>query len=255
MTLEQELQQLGLKENEVKVYLAVLSLGEPTVGDIERQIGMHKQLVYNAAERLQNEGLLSIHEIRGRKRFSVPNPAALEDRARASLQKTEKLVPQLMALANIKRAADDIRIYRGIKGVQHYYLETIKQQQTASEVLVLGVNSERYFEIFQPQESAFQTFEQTRTEQKITMKLLLFGKPDQESTLNAKRPHLELRLLSDIVQAPNDIMIWHNRVGMLFYGTEPYVLDLAGENTVEGFRQYFQVLWKQGKSPKMVHQT
>ncbi len=160
MTIEQELEQLGLKENEVRVYLAVLGLGEPLVGDIEKQTGLHKQLIYNAAEKLHTEGLLSIHEIRGRKRFSVPNPAALEERAKAYLQKTQQLIPQLMDLANVKRAADDIRIYRSVKGVQHYYLETIKQQPSGSEVLVLGVNSERYFEIFQPQEAAFQNFEQ-----------------------------------------------------------------------------------------------
>ena len=145
MTLEQELQQLGLKENEVKVYLAVLELGEPTVGDIERQITLHKQLIYNAAERLHEAGLLSIHEIRGRKRFSVPNPSALEERARVQLQKTQQLIPQLFERANKKRSADDIRIYRGMRGVQHYYLEVIQHQPAKSEVLkfVLRVRHER----------------------------------------------------------------------------------------------------------------
>ena len=53
MTLEQELAQLGLKENEIKVYIAALELGEPAVGDIERQTALHKQLIYNAASSLQ----------------------------------------------------------------------------------------------------------------------------------------------------------------------------------------------------------
>lgn len=248
MTIEQELAQLGLKENQIKVYIATLELGEPAVGDIEKQTGLHKQLIYNAASSLQEKGLISIHEIRGRKRFSVSNPAALEEHARARLKKAQELVPHLFDRANKKRAADKVRTYRDVKGVQQYYLESIRRQPEKSGVFILGVNSERYFEIFVKDGVAYELFENSRIERKIKFNLLLFGAEKKEIELNKERPNIDLRLLQEAVQGPMDIMIWHDHVGMLFYGDEPYVLDIVGQQTAEGFREYFQVLWRQGKS-------
>jgi sugar-specific transcriptional regulator TrmB len=247
MTLEKELTYLGLKVNEIRVYLAVLELGEPTVGFIERQTGLHKQLIYNAASSLQEKGLISIHEIRGRKRFSVSNPAALEEHARARLEKAQELVPQLFDRANKKRAADKVRTYREVRGVQQYYLESIRRQPEKSEVFILGVNSERYFEVFAKDSIAYQRFENTRIDRAIKFNLLLFGAENIEIELNKHRPALDLRLLEGAIQGPMDIMIWHDHVGMLFYGDEPYVLDIVGQQIVLGYKEYFSILWKQAK--------
>ncbi|OGY37328.1 MAG: hypothetical protein A3E36_02630 [Candidatus Andersenbacteria bacterium RIFCSPHIGHO2_12_FULL_45_11b] len=245
MTLEQELAQLGLKEHEVQVYLAILELGEPSVGDIEKQINLHKQLIYNAASSLQEKSLISIHEIRGRKRFSVSNPAALEENAHARLRKAQELVPLLFDRANKKREADKVRTYRNTKGVQQYYLDSIRKQAEKSEVSILGVNSERYFEIFAKDSISYERFEHTRLERRIALHLLLFGSEEKEIDLNKGRSHLDLRLFEETIQGPMDIMIWHDHVGMLFYGEEPYILDIIGQQTVVGFKNYFAIMWKQ----------
>ena len=60
MTLTEKLIGLGLKENEVSVYLATLELGESRVGEIEKKTGLHKQLIYNAAENLQSSALFPL---------------------------------------------------------------------------------------------------------------------------------------------------------------------------------------------------
>jgi sugar-specific transcriptional regulator TrmB len=254
MTIEQQLESLGLKKNEIKVYLAVLELGEPLVGQIEQQGKLHKQLIYQAAENLQNKGLLSIHEIRGRKRFTVADPSVLEEQVKARLSTARDLVPKLYELANKKRAADHIRIYRGKKGVQQYYLEIIRKIPAGATVYILGVNSARYFEIFNQQESAYQTFEKKRLTKKVQLKLLLFGPKESEIALNKARQFVVLRLLTDKIQAPMDIMVWHDRVGLLFYEPEAYVLDIVGQATVEGFREYIKAFWSGASRPNRTTQ-
>lgn len=250
MTLEQELAQLGLKENEIQVYIATLELGECSVGNIEKQTGLHKQLIYNAASSLQDKGLMSIHEIRGRKKFNISDPGALEEHARARLKKAQALVPQLFDRANKKKASDKVRTYRNKKGVQQYYLESIRRQPEQSKVFILGVNSERYFKIFEKDGIPYERFENYRIERQVGLDILLFSAKETEIDLNKNRPHIDLRLLEGGVQGPMDIIIWHDHVGMLFYGDEPYVLDIVGQQTVEGYREYFNVLWKQGKMLK-----
>ena len=164
------------------------------------------------------------------------------------MEKAQELVPHLFDRANKKRSADKVRTYRDVKGVQQYYLESIRRQPEKSEVYILGVNSERYFEIFVKDSMAYERFENSRIERNIKLNLLLFGAEEKEIELNKNRFTIDLRLLQEAVQGPMDIMIWHDHVGMLFYGAEPYVLDIMGQQTADGFRQYFKVLWKQGKA-------
>lgn len=247
LTIPNQLEELGLSKNEAVVYLAVLELGEPTVGDIEKQTSLHKQLIYNAADNLQERGLMAVNFVRQRRHFSVTDPAALEKQARENVAKARSLVTELYAVANKKRVADQTRIYKGVKGIQQYYNQSIRHQPKDSTICILGVDSKRYFEIFNPQEYPYQSFEQARLERRVTMKLILFGAKEQEIELNRGRKYFDLRLLRDENQAPIDIVIWHDRVALLFYAANPYLLDIVGQSTVEGFKQYFHVLSKQAE--------
>lgn len=247
MTLQRDLIDLGFKENDAAVYVAVLELGEPGIGEIEKATGLHKQLIYLSAQRLEKEGLMSVHEIRGRRHFSVSNPSALEDKARAQLERTEQIVPLLFEKASKKRAAEDVRVYRGIAGVRHYYREVVRALPRNEVVRIIGIRSHQYYEIMPQDGPDFRFMEEMRMKNHLTWRLLLFSEAAVEAAFNEKRKLVELKVMSDPVAATNDIMIWHDRVGLLFYAEEPYVLDLAGPQTVQGFREYFDVLWKRGK--------
>ncbi len=250
MTLKQDLIGLGFKENDAAVYIAVLEHGEPGIGELEKATGLHKQLIYLSAQRLEKEGLLSIHEIKGRRHFSVSNPGMLVERAQAQLEKTQQTVPRLFEIASKKRAAEDVRVYRGVTGVRHYYREVVESLPKDTIVKIIGIRSDRYYEIMPQEGPDFRAMEQTRMKNHLTWQLLLFSEEAVEAAYNEKRKLVELKVLPDPIAATNDIMIWHDRVGLLFYTEEPYVLDLAGPETVQGFREYFDVLWKKGKTVK-----
>ena len=248
MTLAEKLSGLGLKENETKVYLAVLELGECRVGNIEKKTGLHKQLIYNAAVNLQKAGLINSYEVGGRKHFVVQDPGAVEERARIQLKEAQALVPELMELANTKRPAGKVKLWRGVSGVQQYYLEALRKQPGDSVVKILGVTSDRFFKLFPKDDFAYERMEELRREKKITWQILLFGSKKEELTQNRDRRLLEIRTIEETVRSPIDIMVWRDRVGFLIYGDESYVFDLSGSQTVKGFQEYFEVLWKRGKA-------
>ena len=49
LTIPKQLEELGLSKNEALVYLAVLELGEPGIGEVETQTNLHKQFSYQIA--------------------------------------------------------------------------------------------------------------------------------------------------------------------------------------------------------------
>lgn len=251
LTIHKALEDLGLSKNEAIVYLAVLELGEPTVGDIEEQAGIHKQLIYNAATQLQDKGLMSITYIRQRRHFSVTDPSALEKQQREKLAKARSLVTELYTVTNRKRTADQTRIFKGVKGIQQYYNQTIRKQPKEGTIYILGVNSKRYFEIFNPNDFPYQSFERARLEQKVQMRLILFGAEKEEITLNRDRKYFDLRLMPEEHRAPIDIVVWDDRVALLFYAADPYLIDIIGKDTAAGFRQYFNALWKTARQVRV----
>lgn len=246
-SIEEQLAEVGLSKNEIRVYLTVLKLGETGIGKIENASGLHRQIIYNAARALQDKNLLVIKEIRGRRVFAIDNPRALQRFAEWRLDLAKGLVSDLFAMANISRQADRVRSFKGVRGVHQYYLESIERQSNNSLIKILGVNSSRYFEIFKKEEAPFQVFERIRLASKIKIHLLLFGAREEEIKLNKERKYLELKTLQDNIVAPMDIMIWQNHVGMLFYSNEPYILDITGQEITGGFISYFEALWKRAE--------
>ena len=232
MTLTEKLIGLGLKENEVSVYLATLELGESRVGEIEKKTGLHKQLIYNAAENLQSSGLLSVYEVNGRKRFAIQDPGAIEERAQLKLQEAQAVIPELIELAGSRRASGKLRVWRGQNGVQQYYLETLRKQPSNSTVKILGVTSDRFFKIFPRGSFAYDRMEDLRQQKKISWQVILFSAEAEENVHNEGRRLLEIRVMKQVIHSPIDVMIWNDRIGILIYDDEPYALDIAGALTL-----------------------
>ena len=57
--LEKELMGIGLTQREVKVYLALLKLGESTTGKIIQESGISSGKIYEILEKLIGKGLAS----------------------------------------------------------------------------------------------------------------------------------------------------------------------------------------------------
>lgn len=250
MSLEGRLEALGLAPNEAIVYLSALKLGETTIGDLQRNSGLHKQLVYNATESLQKADLLVISEVRGRKHFLAADPSLLEKRITDRLEAVRGLLPALYQVASTKKEKDIVRSYQGLRAVQQYYQESVRTQPEHASELVTGVDGQRFFELWKQDNPYFQRYEKMRNEKNISLKLLFFvaGNEDMLNLIEAKdRKNVEIRIIKDTTLAPIDIIVWTNHVGLMIYGSEPYLIDLAGEHVVKTFEKFFEILWNTAK--------
>lgn len=250
MTLEQRLEALGLNPNEARVYLAGLKLGETTIGDLQRQSNLHKQLVYNATEKLQNEGLLIISKVRGRRHFTAADPSILEQRVEERLGAVRGLLPALYEVASTKKQKDLVHTYHGLAAVQQYYQQSMRVQPEKTPVSVSGIGGQKFFELWQPENPYLRLFEDTRLNRNIRLQMIFFVANDEESKNIPgvrDRKNLAARAVVGSTQVPIDIVVWHSHVGLLLYGKEPHLIDIAGEQAVAAFQTYFDLLWKDAK--------
>ena len=251
MTLEQRLEALGFDKNEAKVYVSALQLGETTVGDLVRQSGLHKQLVYNAAEKLQEEGLLNIAQVRGRRHFMAADPSLLEQRIEERLGVVRGLLPALYSVANVKRKRDVVRTFQGQVAVQQHYQQSMRTQPEGKPLFITGVGGQHFFEIWKEESSQYVQLEQARIERNILLKLLFFVE-NQKAIADlpgiTERKLIAVRTFQDGNQSPIDFAVWHTHVTLVLYGKEPHAIDIVGEHIVTAFRTYFELMWKQSNS-------
>ena len=96
------LEELGLTKGEIKVYLALIGLGESTTGPIVEESGVSVSKVYKILERLAKKGLASHIVKRKVKYFKAADPHRLivylqekENQIKEQEKKLEKLIPEL----------------------------------------------------------------------------------------------------------------------------------------------------------------
>ncbi len=92
------LEQLGLSEKQAKVYLALLELGESTIGPIASRSGVKRTSIYNFIRELVALGLLTQTERHNRASYRAEPPQKLKQLIDSRQKQLTELLPELETL-------------------------------------------------------------------------------------------------------------------------------------------------------------
>lgn len=119
-----QLEQLGLNETEAKVYLALLKIGEASVGLISRETGIARTTLYYSVEELKKKGFVFEKIIDQKRRLIPRSPEFLEKRAQKQAEKAKEvvgsisnLIPVLKKLAKEDSSFSTVSHYEGKESV------------------------------------------------------------------------------------------------------------------------------------------
>lgn len=148
----QKLVDLGLQENEAKVYVAMLGLGNATATAIAQNANLNRTTVYDVVERLSMHGL--VHRIAGNKRMYAAEPPYrlrqyLERKKRSAerrLKEVENLIPGLSEIykTDLKPV---VKFAQGKKEMNQMYLRKLEAKSTICSILNLKGYSEDFDEM------------------------------------------------------------------------------------------------------------
>ncbi len=139
-----QLKNIGLSENEAKVYLAMLELGPATMLEISAKAGINRPTAYVQVEALKKLGLVST-QTKGKKQlFMAESPEQLEsvlDSKNRELEQKKgelgKVLPELLTLFNLGDAKPEVRFFEGKEGLLRMEEEFLK----AKEKNMIGIMS------------------------------------------------------------------------------------------------------------------
>ncbi|MFA5926260.1 MAG: helix-turn-helix domain-containing protein [Parcubacteria group bacterium] len=242
--LYSQLQDVGLNENEAKIYLAALELGQTTVSRIARKSGIKRTTVYLSLENLKEKGLISMVQTKGRSIFYAEDPRNLERLMEERKERIAKLVPQLLAFTNIIDKNPQIRFFEGKEGIKEVLKDTLNYpdqeiQMLFSESYVNDFGEEFFSEFYRPE----------RIKRKISARVLL---PDNEQMRGlVARDERELRrskLLSpDLFKIKFEMMIYGGgKVNIISY-KEKFAMIIESLEINESFKSIFETMWTGAK--------
>lgn len=148
--IAEQLQSLGLKPNEAKIYLALLELGQGTVSEISKTAQLNRTTGYDILERLAVDGLANRLASGKKINYIVEPPIRLKQylenkkhQAERRLDEAGDVIPQLQNLYK-KENKPVIKFFEGRDGIKNIYWHTLEAKSVIYSILDLSIYLPEY---------------------------------------------------------------------------------------------------------------
>lgn len=133
--IEKQLKIIGLSDNEIATYLAILELGKGTVSEISRKASLNRTTGYDVLNRLAAKKLINISGKEPKHEYTAESPEQLRlliteefERRQNELNEAEKIIPELKSIHNVM-GRPQVRFYEGIEGLKTVYEDTLTSSE------------------------------------------------------------------------------------------------------------------------------
>jgi len=229
------LKDLGFEEREIKIYLALIRLGDSPALKISKEIGIDRTTTYDILERLIGRGIVSLYIKNKSKHFSALAPDNLLNYFKEKYSSLENILPDLKKISNHTPELVKCELFYGKEGLKSVGKDIVDKTK---EYRVIGIRKE-YEEILGYfNEQAILKLDQFKAKEiAIVEKNAKFKK-----LKNGEYRYLDKKLLSPITT-----LIYKNKV-VFFIWKEPYfAVSIENEPLAKAQTEYFNILWKTAK--------
>jgi sugar-specific transcriptional regulator TrmB len=244
----QDLRRIGLTEGEIKVYKALLALGECTKTPLAKQSGISPSNIYDVTNRLVEKGIISKVEKNGIAHFSPANPRNILD----FLDNKEKeigkekdfvnqMLPKLLAEFQKTKELVNVEVFQGWNGMKTIFEDLINECIKGDQNYVFGASEG------EPEKQAdrfFVKYSKLRAEKGIITNIIFneeLRKREKRVNFFIKNKNYNIRFLQQ--STPAEIMVYKNKTCIIILTKEPLVIRITSNEVTTSFKQYFDIMW------------
>ena len=243
MSINNILSNFGLTNNEIKVYLELLSLGNSLAGNIAKKTNIHRRAVYDSLSRLIEKGLVSYSITSRKKYFQAVDPDKLLSIIKEKENEIKSILPELKTRFNSNKPTILSQIYEGKQGIKSVMEDILKANK---EWLTIGATG-KGLEIIPYYVTHFS---KKRQELKIKRKILIaktsIGKKYAKEL--EQQTYTKVKFLPKQILNPQTIWIYMDKVITINVSKEhPLLFMIQNKEIADSYRDYFNLLWKKTK--------
>jgi len=243
------LEEIGLTDSEIKVYLALLKLGQTTAGPIVDEAKVTRSKIYDILERLKNKGLVGYITKESTKYFSAADPHNIlhylekkEEEIQEEKESVKKILPQLLLQYTTGEEKKIAEIFVGMKGMENAFNVLVNEFDSKETYYAFGAGKGEDVEKIQ---LFFDRLHKKRIEEKVRS-YIIFNETSRGLFKSQKRSRLvEAKYL--IQSTPTAINIYKDYTIIAILTKEPITLLIKNREASDSFKDYFKVMWKLAK--------
>ncbi len=240
---EKLLQEIGLTNSEINVYTTLLKSGSIKVGDLMKQVNLHRSRVYEAINRLTEKGLVSYVIKNNIKFFEATDPERLlsyieeqKEKLNEKEYKIQKIIPELKKQIPSSLPHAEAHVFAGKEGFKTIRKAVLKQKQDLYLIGAVG-KEDKFLKYF------FPNFNKLRIKNKIKWKILYDAEVKGKKI--TKLPLMETKFLPKEYSSPAVINIYGDKVvNVLWKEDNPICFMIINKDIADSYRKWFELLWK-----------
>lgn len=236
---EAELKELGLTDNEIRVYLILLEYGILNPTKVAEKTGLHRSYVYDTLERLLDRGIINTVLVNNKKHYQPVDPKALREIFELKLRQLDIILPQLSGLFQSTKEETRIELHRGKRVYRTLIKDLLANIKRNDVVYLLGVD-EKILETVEPiyLKQYFNIIKEKDVKEKI---IIARGKKGLEGE------HLEYREIDPKYLDETTVVIYQSKVFIFIWGTPYYLITIESIKVSNTYRKQFDLMWKNSK--------
>lgn len=234
---EKELKELGLTDNEIKVYLSLLQKGSLNPTQLSSTTGLHRSYIYDTLERLLEKGIVNTILINNKKNFQAVNPKVLREIFEIKLKHLDSILPQLSTIFIDNKTETNIELHKGNNVYKTMLKDLISNLKNNTETLLIGVDEEASSKI----EPIFlKQYFRIANEKKIKERIIV---PKGAKKLNEK--FITYREIDpSFIGDKTFTLIYGNKIYLFLWGQPLHLIIIESETLYKSYKKQFEALWK-----------
>jgi sugar-specific transcriptional regulator TrmB len=244
------LESIGFTKSEVKVYLALIELGESTVGNIIKKSGVASSKIYELLEKLMEKGVVSTYIKANRKYFQAADPKRLKDYLEQKKKEfceqekgVENMLPALSESFAQHAKETEVELFKGYRGAETVFRDMMRESKKGDEFLVCGGGDSptanertKWF---------FEKIHRQRAEKGIKLRIIFSETRKKSMKQITLFPHTYPRYAP--IGTPSTTNIYGDTTILLIMSPFPAAIRIRNRQITETYRKYFEELWARAK--------
>jgi len=233
--INEVLQDLGLEEREIKVYLALLRNNTRPALQLSKETRIDRTTTYDILERLIDKGIVSSIIKNNTKHFTALTPKNFLLHFKEKYSALESILPELNRITTETKEPLTCELFQGKEG-----LKTVAKDIVAAKKDYKAINIRKEYEdiLGYFNEQGIIKLEQFKVKESAIVERGAKFKKVKEGTYR----YLDKKLLS-----PVTTLIYGNTV-VFFLWTEPYfAIRIDNKTFAKSQEKYFELLWEIAK--------
>lgn len=246
------LQNIGLTDGEIRVYLALIKLGPSTTGPITDKSRVSSSKIYHILEKLLQKGIVSYSVKEKTRYYQAEDPIKIKDYVnkkekefQEQKKEIDKLIPELQLQKQLEKTKSEAQIYKGFKGIQTIIdnvYSRLKKGETFYDIGIPSFQEEKYHQYWKEEDHP------RRIKLGIKIKMLFnINTPKKVLKNRNKYWGCEARYMPIPVETPSWILVYKDVAVIILQSDEPMAIEINNKQVALSFKQYFEAFWKLSK--------